>query len=337
MSSPNRTRLLLGFSAVVAVLIVAIVLWPANVRKEDAAGAIGAVQKHRAPQITQQDVVLGNESVKHQQKVLYTDFLADAAKLRAMAASRDVAAARVFSREVQNRYFTEARAALAEAEVASRTSASRAELQSEIQDLNSRLSNRSELSEADMQSLNSRLAHISELAQQESAMSRLQEADSEMANLASRLSSMNLENEAQAASKTLADVEALLSRSSANISLADEVQYLGMMEMESRVLAESDAAALSSRLSEAAEQLAARAQKNIDEAAALQSEMAARLNSMDEALERASRIVGSRAGIAGSASEMLSRNIASLSQRLHNQEAASREFIKAKELESRQQ
>ncbi len=117
MSSPNRTRLLLGFSAVVAVLIVAIVLWPANVRKEDAAGAIGAVQKHRAPQITQQDVVLGNESVKHQQKVLYTDFLADAAKLRAMAASRDVAAARVFSREVQNRYFTEARAALAEAEV----------------------------------------------------------------------------------------------------------------------------------------------------------------------------------------------------------------------------
>jgi len=337
MSSPNRTRLLLGFSAVVAVLIVAIVLWPANVRKEDAAGAIGAVQKHRAPQITQQDVVLGNESVKHQQKVLYTDFLADAAKLRAMAASRDVAAARVFSREVQNRYFTEARAALAEAEVASRTSASQAELQSEIQDLNSRLSNRSELSEADMQSLNSRLAHISELAQQESAMSRLQEADSEMANLASRLSSMNLENEAQAASKTLADVEALLSRSSANISLADEVQYLGMMEMESRVLAESDAAALSSRLSEAAEQLAARAQKNIDEAAALQSEMAARLNSMDEALERASRIVGSRAGIAGSASEMLSRNIASLSQRLHNQEAASREFIKAKELESRQQ
>src|SRR6266540_3591905 len=330
MSSPNRTRLLLGFSAVVAVLIVAILLWRANVRKEDAAGAIGAVQKHRAPQITQQDVVLGNESVKHQQKVLYTDFLADAAKLRAMAASRDVAAARVFSREVQNRYFTEARAALAEAEVASRTSASQAELQSEIQDLNSRLSNRSELSEADMLSFNSRLAHISELAQQESAMSRLQEADSEVANLASRLSSMNLDNEAQAASKTLADVEALLSRSSANISLADEVQYLGMMEMESRVLAESDAAALSSRLSEAAEQLAARAQKNIDEAAALQSEMAARLNSMDEALERASRIVGSRAGIAGSASEMLSRNIASLSQRLHNQEAASREFIKAK-------
>jgi len=336
MSSPNRTRLLLGFSAVVAVLIVAILLWPANVRKEDAAGAIGAVQKHRAPQITQQDVVLGNESVKHQQKVLYTDFLADAAKLRAMAASRDVAAARVFSREVQNRYFTEARAALAEAEVASRTSASQAELQSEIQDLNSRLSNRSELSEADMQSLNSRLAHISELAQQESAMSRLQEADSEVANLASRLSSMNLDNEAQAASKTLADAEALLSRSSANISLADEVQYLGMMEMESRVLAESDAAALSSRLSEAAEQLAARAQKNIDEAAALQSEMASRLNSMDESLERASRVLGSRAGMAGSA-EMLSRSIASLSQRLHNQEAASREFIKAKELESRQQ
>ena len=65
MSTPNRNKVLFGFGALVAVLIVAIVMWPTNVQREDATGAIGAVQKHRAPQITPQDVVLGNEDVKH--------------------------------------------------------------------------------------------------------------------------------------------------------------------------------------------------------------------------------------------------------------------------------
>src|ERR1700719_3821521 len=100
-SNPNRNKVLLGFSAVVAVLIVAILLWPANFRKEDASGAIGAVQKHRAPQITQQDVILGGESVKHEQQVLYKDFLADAAKLRSIGSSHDQAAVREYAAELQ--------------------------------------------------------------------------------------------------------------------------------------------------------------------------------------------------------------------------------------------
>src|SRR5579872_6342865 len=101
--SNNRNKVLFGFGAVVAVLVAAILLWPSNVRKEDASGAIGAVQKHHAPQITQQDVILGGEQVKAQQKVLYTDFREDASKLRSLAANRNDAAMRTFDRELNMR------------------------------------------------------------------------------------------------------------------------------------------------------------------------------------------------------------------------------------------
>ena len=73
MSTENRNKVLLGFGGLVVVLVVAIALWPPNFRKEDASGAVGAVQKHHAPQITQKDVILGGEKTKHQQKVLYAD------------------------------------------------------------------------------------------------------------------------------------------------------------------------------------------------------------------------------------------------------------------------
>src|SRR5207253_1742439 len=142
MSNTNRNKVLLGFSAVVAVLIVAILLWPSNFRREDASGAIGAVQKHRAPQITPTDVVLGNEAVKHQQKVLYADFLADAGKLRAIGARQDMAAAQEFGTELNHRYLAAAEEALAYAR-----SASRGEAQSQIETLDAMIANKASLNE----------------------------------------------------------------------------------------------------------------------------------------------------------------------------------------------
>src|SRR5438105_1927550 len=131
MSTENRNKVLLGFGALVVVLVVAIALWPPNFRKEDASGAIGAVQKHHAPQITQKDVILGGEKTKHQQKVLYADFLADASKLqgvstelRAADASARITAVRgelaALDGELNVRYAEEFSLALAEAEAASR-------------------------------------------------------------------------------------------------------------------------------------------------------------------------------------------------------------------------
>src|SRR5438105_9727505 len=140
-SNPNRNKVFLGFGAIVAILIAAIVLWPSNVRKEDASGAIGAVQKHHAPQITQQDVILGGESVKHEQQVLYKDFLADAGKLRALAANGDIAAIRAYQAELQMRCMRAARDA---AQAAGRIN--EAKVQANVEEVNAMIANRTKLS-----------------------------------------------------------------------------------------------------------------------------------------------------------------------------------------------
>src|SRR5207248_11678306 len=131
MSTENRNKVLLGFGGLVVVLVVAIALWPPNFRKEDASGAVGAVQKHHAPQITQKDVILGGEKTKHQQKVLYADFLADASKLQSVStelrsanAAERMAGIRqeleAMNKTLNLRYSEEFSFALAEAETASR-------------------------------------------------------------------------------------------------------------------------------------------------------------------------------------------------------------------------
>src|SRR5712691_3574125 len=181
MSTENRNKVLLGFGALVAVVIVAIALWPANFRKEDASGAIGAVQKHHAPQITQKDVILGDETVRHQQKVLYADFLADATKLRAMAASRDYSAATEFANELRARYAAEAGEALADAEA-------------EIAEMRSIL-NRKQLSDADIQQFNVKLAHFEEMNAKSMSRAILADADREIELAVKKLETARLEDE----------------------------------------------------------------------------------------------------------------------------------------------
>ncbi|HUP50369.1 MAG TPA: hypothetical protein VNA04_16450 [Thermoanaerobaculia bacterium] len=88
MSAQKRRNILVGFGAVAIVLAVAVAYFAPNFtgRDADARGAIGAVQKHRAPQITEGDVVLGDEQTKQEQQILYADFLADAAALQNISA-----------------------------------------------------------------------------------------------------------------------------------------------------------------------------------------------------------------------------------------------------------
>lgn len=83
MSARRRKNILVAFGGVAIVLAVAVAYLPNfPYRTEDASGAIGAVRKHRAPQIQQSDVVLGDEQTKQDQQILYGDFLADAAALQ---------------------------------------------------------------------------------------------------------------------------------------------------------------------------------------------------------------------------------------------------------------
>lgn len=98
MSAAKRQGMLLGFGAVAVVLIAAIAFVSPNFRNEDARGAIGAVEKHRAPQIAQSDVVLGDEQTKQDHQVIYGDFLADAAALQNIAAEIGSASSSVEAR-----------------------------------------------------------------------------------------------------------------------------------------------------------------------------------------------------------------------------------------------
>lgn len=88
MSAAKRKNMLVVFGGVAVVLAVALIFIAPNFRypSEDASGAIGAVQKHRQPQIQSSDVVLGNEQVKKDQQIAYVDFLKDAAALNAISA-----------------------------------------------------------------------------------------------------------------------------------------------------------------------------------------------------------------------------------------------------------
>src|SRR4051812_40021477 len=87
MSNPNRSKVLVGFGVVAIAVIAAVSYWPPSVRTDEASGAIGVVQKHHAPQIAQQDVILGDEQSRNKAAVLYTDYFNDAQKLQSLAAS----------------------------------------------------------------------------------------------------------------------------------------------------------------------------------------------------------------------------------------------------------
>jgi len=311
MSSPNRNKALVGFGAIVAVAIVAVLFWPSNVTKEDASGAIGAVQKHHAPQITQQDVILGGEAVKRQQQLLSTDYLADASRLRSISANRDVAAARLFSQELQMRYM---RAARESADAASRLSG--AKEVADFEQAASRLSSR--LSNEDMQAFNKQLGIIAILiGDEQQAMSRMQESEQALA-------SINLADEQLAAK--VANFEQAMSRVDSTIELSDLEQYLGMMQMESKIVANEELAQRASNEFElAAKQLEARAAQNVTEAAQREQAYSRTLqNVLNEVQAAESRT--SQARMVGS-EEQMSARLGQLAQRLNQRQAASAEIV----------
>lgn len=101
MSAAKRRNILVVFGGVAVLLAVALFFISPNFRyrNEDASGAIGAVQKHRQPQIQATDVVLGSEQVKKDQQLVYLDFLADAAALSAISADLESEAQSVDARK----------------------------------------------------------------------------------------------------------------------------------------------------------------------------------------------------------------------------------------------
>jgi hypothetical protein len=320
MSSENRKKVLFGFGALVVVLVAAILIWPSSFRKEDASGAIGEVQKHRAPQIAKSDVVLGNESLKHQQKVLYADFLADGAKLKALGAKPDAAQLSAFSKELGTRYLNEVTEVLAAEEAASRSNPAQARLGVEIAELQGFVRSHHELSDADMQQLNVKLADLEK--EMNVRMSRpLNHAGEELAAAVNELAAAKMESDYLAVAKQLEDVENQLnSRGLFALSLAQEIEYLNEMEMSARIAsARLGDQELAHRLAERGEQLMTRGMSNIEQEFQLESEMASRFRDMDDQIARAQRIVGAEASMASRAS--LAKNLDATAKALDARQA----------------
>jgi hypothetical protein len=237
MSTENKKKVLLGFGAFAVVLIAVLAIWrPPAFRSEDASGSIGAVQKHHAPQITQKDVILGDETTRHEQQIRYADFLDDAAKLRALsakitannfaAASNSLAAMR---QEVQQRYVAAATEALAAAQALARETSNR-DSASKISELSAILQN-SQLSDAQMESFNRRLAAFANQAGMKSAAERANAAKSEVD---AAIAEMRTNGSAAQAKMESAASEL---RAMNAITLSDRLANLNATEVESKELA----------------------------------------------------------------------------------------------------
>lgn len=276
MSADKRKTILIGFAGLAVVLVAIIAIVSPSFRSEDATGAIGAVQKHRAPQITKQDVVLGDETQKQQQKVLYADFLADATQLKSMAMNvrnNDIRA-RIDSMQldVESRFrkdFDEAlgfATQLAASEEAALGSKKKAAVVAEIDALGASIRQQQRLSVNEIESLSQRLNQVTEALG---------------VNRYARLEAAKLETgtaeQLQAAIQHLNQMDL-----ASNLQMRDD--YALAMAKEARVLASDDDAQLAQRLNDEADILGKTAQLNMKQFMESESDEVAALGKMAESI-----------------------------------------------------
>jgi hypothetical protein len=263
MSADKRKTILIAFAGLAVVLVAVIAIVSPSFRSEDATGAIGAVQKHRQPQIAQKDVILGSEKQQQEQKVLYKDYLADAATLQSLSADFTVAAKRIDARAkveaqkrgVAARFFDNVDAAVVEMKKLTENESMDAQRLAEIDSLAARARARS-LDDKDIESLDAMLRHAANAFGEEASMDmrKLSEA-------AAAVDSMNLDS----ARRDLAAAEATLgatlrARSTYAEEMAREMKVLADVES---ALGNEDVASLAAQLRSEANNLEQRAVSNM--------------------------------------------------------------------------
>lgn len=274
MSNPNRNRALVGFGVLAVIVVAAIAFWPPTFRSEEASGAIGAVQKHHAPQIAQKDVILGDEKTRTKQAVLYGDYFDHAQKLHSLSAallanesaniSRDIEALQA---ELNSRGSAEMGAMLhqiaSEAQAANQIDlAQKATALYQALDAN--------LEAGNMTHFYSEFANVAEaeskIKDQETLQSLNQELSSAVKNL----------NDQELASSKLHDVEMGLKAEASqfnDIDLASATAYFSNLQAAMKTLAEAKSEALQGKFVYSAEMLA-KVSNNFQEAAASNIEQA---------------------------------------------------------------
>lgn len=286
MSARNNRRFLVGFGAIAAVLVVVLALWHPQVTSEPASGAIGAVQKHHAPQISNADVVLSDEATRQQQKVLYADAFADSIKLQNVslelgsAAGGQVASAaslqnvqselQALSADVQSRYLAGMKAALSSIEQLSAkenlASNHLGNVSEEAAQLSAALHNNHQLSSEEMGQLAARVESISKALQSREQSASFGSASRELASAVAAM-----QNKSELASARLESVATALN-AQANLSSASLAAYahsLQSMAAESKVLGDAEMQLSSIKTGDA--QIGNAVQELASEAAALES------------------------------------------------------------------
>ena len=317
MSAQKRKNMLRGFGLVAILLAITVVFVAPNFssRNEDASGAIGAVQKHRQPQIQSTDVVLGDEQVKKDQQVAYVDFLNDAAALQAISASLASEAQSVDSRsrmeaaskslearknDLQARALAHAEAAAMEAK-----SLGIADISLEARDVDSmaaRVRNAADSLEA------KKIGHR-----------RLESAEAEVAAFAARIGSeaqsLDAAQRLESAFKADAAGARIRARAEYLAAIAKEAKSL---DAASRSLADLQAKSLAAKSLDA-KSLAAVSRDLASEAQALEARalvgMKRNLDSHSESLEALGRMDAQLVAARGS---LEARNLASAEQELNS-------------------
>jgi hypothetical protein len=331
MSTSNKKNVLLAFGALAIVLVAVLAIWrPPALRNEDVSGAIGAVEKHRQPQIAQQDVILGDEATREEQSVVFGDFLNDSAKLQsisntvgAMAANKldsrqvDAAAKNLgeISNDLQARYAARLSAFVTAANRVTARSENR-KLAADIADLGLRLN--AKLAQADMETVNAKVAAITAAAgaraESKASINFAQRAMNEAAD------ALQARNGPQAASKLASATEELNARAY-GASLAQISAYLQAITMEAKVISaaqsrlaalgvepinESRIQLLSKELASQSLDLESRAVKNMAARVEDQTEVGAKLQAIDAQLQNANRLAGSQASAMASRADSIS-------------------------------
>jgi hypothetical protein len=300
MSTENKKKVLLGFGAFAVVLIAVLAIWrPPAFRSEDASGSIGAVQKHHAPQITQQDVILGNETTRHEQQIRYADFLNDAAKLRSISArvtadnvqtaSQDVATMRS---NAASRWQTEAKVAFASAQALAREAGNQ-QMDAAVTRL-AALNAGGQLNDSAMRQFDAALAEFSDQFAARNDAERIEQANREVVAAVSDLESHNLNAASLAAAKL--DSAATYLKAMNSMTLADRARYLSAMEVEVRELAMmASRPQTANQLDALATRLESQAMRNLEMNVGELEAMASALQQVDSNIAAAQRTVDAAA------------------------------------------
>ena len=309
MSADKRKQILIVFAGLAVVLVGVIAYVSPNFRNEDVSGAIGAVQKHREPQITPQDVVLGDEKVKQEEQILYANFLTDAAALRNLSAdllsAEPLNEARMQSdeqslaarRDELNRRFVESmNASIVETKKIANEDREAAlgrkkldAILAEAEALARAVRDSETLASQDMEQLSVRLAAMVESFSWGAKKREAGKADlvNSEANLQRMIRNADEEGAKAAFAKAMDSLEA---RSSA-MRVRNQVDYLAAIAKEAKAVASVEAALANEEQLAArkgiiailigqADQLEARAFNNMEEQMASDAELSAHLNRM---------------------------------------------------------